>query len=276
MRQHPIPQNVLDVEFKLFTRFTLKEFAYLAAGIVSGAIFLVLNKQVGLPGIIAWPAFLTLSGVGAFFALVPINDQSADEFVKNFFSAINKPTQRVWLNEQMHEQRTKPIVQPNEEKKGKIVGGKIDESKKTFKEQPGDDILDVKTKIQTTTSTNVKPQVTQTQSPMPNIISIGQQNIAQYQFSIQSVNRLPGNINIWLADMNNRGLANIPVYLKDQNGKVIFANRTGPNGYFLSNQIFPQGVYYIQFEQSIYKIPSIQWIVDSNQSKNPIKITAKL
>ena len=278
MRQHPIPQNVLDVEFKLFTKFTIKEFAYLAAGVVSGSIFLVLNQQVGLPGIIAWPAFIVLSGLGAFFALVPINDQNADEFVKNFFSAINKPTQRVWLNEQMKDQRIKPVVKATDDNKKKVIGGSKETPTKTFVEKPGDDILNTKDVPQ---ETKESPIVQQTEkipvvSNNPNQITISKQNISSYQFNIQSTDRLPGNINIWLADVNNRGIPNIPVYLKDRNGKVIFANRTGNNGYFLNNQILQPDTYIVQFDQSTYQIPQIQWLVDNTQSKNPIKITATL
>ena len=40
MRQHAIPQNILDVEFKIFTKFTLKEFAYLGIGVGIGGVFL--------------------------------------------------------------------------------------------------------------------------------------------------------------------------------------------------------------------------------------------
>jgi hypothetical protein len=279
MKQHPIPQNVLDVEFKLFTKFTLKEFAYLAAGLLAGGLFLLLNHQVGLPGIIAWPAFIILSALGAFFALVPINDQSADEFVKNYFTAINKPTQRVWLNKQMKENRTKPVINTDVAEKKKIIGGTGSDSQQDFTEKPGDDIFE--SDIQAETNT-IKQDLSTEQQPLPNNSSlqnnlvIGPQNLAQYQFQIQSVNKLPGNINIWLADSNNRGLANIPTFLKDKDGKVIFANRTGPNGYFLTNQMFPPNVYYIQFEQEIYDIPTVQLILNGNENKNPIKITAQL
>lgn len=273
MRQHPIPQNVLDVEFKLFTRLTLKEFAYLAAGIVSGSLFLILNRQFGLPGLIAWPAFIALSAIGAFFALVPINDQGADTFVKNFFTAINKPTQRVWLNDQMQEQRIKPVVQTDNNKK-KVIGGSNQKTPKAFEEKPGDDILEITTAQKNVTATTIQP--VQETPVVRNSITVSTQNISSYQFPIQTVDRLPGNINIWLADMNNRGLPNIPVYLKDQNQKVIYANRTGPNGYFLSNQMLQPGIYFIQFDSSNYKIPNIQWVLDQGQSKNPIKITATL
>lgn len=276
MKQHPIPQNVLDVEFKLFTKFSLKEFAYLVAGILSGSIFLFLNSQIGFPGIIAWPLFLFLSGVGLFLALVPINDQSADEFIKNYFIAINKPTQRVWLNKKMKQERVKPIVEADLKKKKKIVGGELDETKKNFDERPGDDIFDAvdseeTSEVKEDTPTEVKNRKSNTQSS----VTIGGQNISQYQVQIQSADRLPGNINVWLSDVNNRPIPNIPVYLKDNNEKVLFANRTGPNGYFLTNKEFPNGIYYIEFDQQSYKIPRIQLVLDSNISRNPIKMTGQ-
>ena len=281
MKQHPIPQNVLDVEFKLFTKLTLKEFAYLAAGILAGSVFLLLNNQAGLPGIIAWPAFILLSGLGLFFALVPINDQGADEFVKNYFQAIQKPTQRVWLNEQMKENRTKPIVNTNaQDSNKKIIGGDIAQKEDTPLEKPGDDIFqdqeDVKkTDVDSTVPNSTSNTTTNTSNTQKRVI-IGPQNRSQYQFNIQSVNKLPGNINIWLTDMNNRGIPNIPTFLKDKSGRVIFANKTGPNGYFLTNQIFPPNVYYIQFESNIYHIPMIELVISGNEGKSPLKIIGEL
>ncbi len=282
MKQHPIPQNVLDVEFKLFTKFTLKEFAYLAAGVLGGGVFLLLNRQIGLPSIIAWPAFLLLSGVGTFLALVPINDQNADEFIKNFFVAINRPTQRVWLNEEMQENRTKPVINADLEEKKKIIGGNAQIEKKSsqFIEKPGDDILDTQaskdTDVPKEKSTTVNKEEKQNQTTQQKKLIIGPQNISQYQFKIQSVDNFPGNINIWLADINNRGISNIPTFLKNKDGKVIFANRTGPNGYFLTNQIFPPDIYYLQFEQDNYQIPDVQLILDEDENKDPIKITAQM
>ena len=65
MKQHAIPQNVLDVEFKLFTKFTLKEFAYLAIGVGIGGLFLYLTVGKQMPAIIGIPAFLIFSAIGA-------------------------------------------------------------------------------------------------------------------------------------------------------------------------------------------------------------------
>ncbi len=64
MKQHAIPQNVLDVEFKLFTKLLLKEFAYLAIGVGIGGLFLYLTVSKKIPAIIGIPIFVVFSGAG--------------------------------------------------------------------------------------------------------------------------------------------------------------------------------------------------------------------
>ncbi len=137
MKQHPIPQNILDIEFKLFTKFTIREFVYMAVGVGFGGIFLLLYTKAVLPGVIAIPIFLISSGLGLFLGLVPINDQKADVFLKNYFLAITRPTQRVWKNEQFDEKvnwiaqgkgislttGTMDRDQANNVKPGRIIGG---------------------------------------------------------------------------------------------------------------------------------------------------------
>ena len=107
MRQHPIPQNILDVEFKLFTKFTLKEFAYLAIGLGFGGLMIYLTVKEIIPGILGIPVFIFSSVAGIFLALVPINDQDADTFIKNYLTAITSPTQRVWMNKKIRDERAK-------------------------------------------------------------------------------------------------------------------------------------------------------------------------
>lgn len=274
MRQHPIPQNILDVEFKLFTKFTLKEFAYLAIGVSIGGVFLYFTTKGQFPGVIGVPMFLLFSGLGVFFALVPINDQPADRFISNFFSAINRPTQRVWLNSALKEQRIKPSVQP-EKKNQKIFGGsKVkEEGKEIFTEDRGDDMFEegngeiVKSNI-------VKDQEEEhLELDTPQPIIINEENISKYQFDIKSVDRLPGNINIWLSTKDNQPVSDIKTYLMDNNEKILYANKTGKNGYFLTNKEYPEGIYNIQFEGVPFSIPSIQIVLTKNMGKLPYKIT---
>ncbi|GAB4159288.1 MAG: hypothetical protein Fur003_3090 [Candidatus Dojkabacteria bacterium] len=104
MKQHPIPHNILDIEFKLFGKFTAKEFVYIAIGVGIGWIFLMLRSNGQMPGFIAWPVFFISSGIGLFLGLVPLNDQKADVFMGNYINAITRPTRRVWKNSQFDEQ----------------------------------------------------------------------------------------------------------------------------------------------------------------------------
>jgi len=156
MKQHPIPQNILDIEFKLFTKFTVKEFAYIAVGVGFGGIFLYLFSLKILPFYLAIPAFVVLSGLGLFLGLVPINDQKADVFMSNYFRAIKRPTQRVWRNKSFDEkveleasERGLSLTQgtlertPDKQGKAKIIGGSDSASSNQFIEQHVIDNLDM-------------------------------------------------------------------------------------------------------------------------------------
>lgn len=105
MKQHPIPQNILDIEFKLFSRFTIREFVYMAAGIATGSIFLFImsGSQGTFPPALAIILFIACSGIGLFFGLAKINDQNADRYLRNFIKSISTPTLRVWKNKKYDE-----------------------------------------------------------------------------------------------------------------------------------------------------------------------------
>ena len=273
MRQHPIPQNILDVEFKLFSKFTLKEFAYLAIGVSIGGVFLYFTTKGQFPGIVGVPLFVFFSGLGLFFALVPINDQPADKFIANYFAAINRPTQRVWLNSTLKDQRSKPLIQPDK-KKLKVYGGsKIeDEGKDVYDEEKGDNLFNgdkEKSVKEDTLEREGNLQTTDIHEP----IVISEETVSRYQFPIKSVDKLPGNINIWLSTKDNQPVPDIKTYLKDSNDKILYANRTGKNGYFLTNKEYPEGVYNIQFEGVSLSIPPVRIVLTKNMGKLPYKIT---
>ena len=281
MRQHAIPQNVLDVEFKLFTKFTLREFTYLAIGISIGGIFLFYTTRGEIPGIIGVPIFVIFSALGAFFALIPINDQPADKFIINYFTAINKPTQRVWLNNALKNQRTKPTLPQASGSETKVIGGSKVPVKKVeiFQETPGDDILD-EDNAKALLKENEKEEKVTTNQPRlldntDNFVTITDDNIGRYQFPIKSIDKLPGNINIWLCTKENQPLPGINTYLKDINGKILYGNKTGPNGYFLTNKEYPEGVYNIEFEGLSSKMPNIRFVRTKDTSKLPLRITSK-
>lgn len=289
MKQHAIPQNVLDVEFKLFTKFTLKEFAYLALGLgIAGVmIYLMIGKNIDL--IVGIPIAVVSSIAGIVLALVPINDQPADKFIQNYITAITSPTQRVWRNKKIGENVEKPNVKPSEdgtiihkdvkEKKKKIIGASQDVLKEEIDDSDKDifgDLDPVKEEsipqdIPVTTETEVvEEKVAVTQAPT-NII-ITNNNIQNYQFPAKGMENVPGNINIWLCDNSYKPIPDVISYLKDNSGKLLFANKTGKNGYFLTNKIWYPGHYVLEFEHPTYKFPRVEIILEDINIKLPIKI----
>lgn len=87
---HPIPQNVTNFEFHLVGDMTLKQFGYLALGLVIAFI-----TFIGLASpfpFIAYPIIIISAATGAAFAFVPIQERPLDHWMAAFFKAIFSPT----------------------------------------------------------------------------------------------------------------------------------------------------------------------------------------
>jgi len=92
--QHAVPQNIMDVEFKLIGDLTMRQFTYLLVfGILAYIVY------ISMVGVFKWPlvSFFVLFGVA--LAFVPIQERGMDEWFVNFFKAVYTPTQRVWKKE---------------------------------------------------------------------------------------------------------------------------------------------------------------------------------
>lgn len=92
MEQHPIPQDITGFKFKLVGDMTLKQFAYLAAGLV---VAWIMYSTPWYP-FIRLPLAALTALLGVAFAFVPIEDRPLDIWVVNFFRAIYRPTFLIW------------------------------------------------------------------------------------------------------------------------------------------------------------------------------------
>jgi len=92
MENHPIPQDITGFEFKLIGDMTIKQFAYVASGVIAGFIFYVSP----LFPLIKIPLALICVGIGAAFAFLPIEGRPIDLMIRNFFKAVFSPTQYVY------------------------------------------------------------------------------------------------------------------------------------------------------------------------------------
>ena len=92
--QHPVPQNIMDVEFKLIGDLTMRQFSYLFIfGLISYLSFAT------VPGIFKWPLVFITAMLALGLAFVPVQERGLDEWLVNFFRSINSPTQRIWRKE---------------------------------------------------------------------------------------------------------------------------------------------------------------------------------
>lgn len=92
MEQHPVPQNITGFQFRLIGDMTVRQFLYLAGGILFAYIFL----QLGLPSLIKWFLAASFAGAGFAFAFVPIEERPLDRWLVSFFKSIYSPTQFLW------------------------------------------------------------------------------------------------------------------------------------------------------------------------------------
>lgn len=93
VQQHPIPRNITGFQFKLIGDMTVKQFAYLAVGVVSGYI---LFRTLPGPAIVGFLVGISLAGAGAALAFLPIQGRPLDVWLTAFVKSIYSPTVFVW------------------------------------------------------------------------------------------------------------------------------------------------------------------------------------
>lgn len=91
-KQHPIPQNFMDVEFKIVGDFTVRQFIYLC--ITGFPTYLI--YQAPIQGFLKSIGVIVFGLLGIILVFVPIDDRSADVWIVNFFRAVYGNNRRVW------------------------------------------------------------------------------------------------------------------------------------------------------------------------------------
>ena len=103
MEQHPVPQNITSFQFRLVGDMTLKQFGYLAGGIILAYI----SYKLPLPFFFRWPLTVIFALGGFGFAFVPIEERPMDVWVLSFIKNVYSPTIFHW------EYSAKKIVEPH-------------------------------------------------------------------------------------------------------------------------------------------------------------------
>ncbi len=92
MENHPIPQDITGFQFKLIGDMTVKQFAYIAAGVLIGWLFFVSP----IVAFIKIPIAAVFVLIGLALAFVPVEGRPLDSMIANFFKAVFSPTQYIY------------------------------------------------------------------------------------------------------------------------------------------------------------------------------------
>ena len=95
MENHPIPQDVTGFQFKLIGNMTVKQFAYVAVGVVLSVIVYYLPILF----IIKIPFIILFAGVGVSLAFLPIDGRPMDVMLTQFLHALIYPNQYIYAKE---------------------------------------------------------------------------------------------------------------------------------------------------------------------------------
>ena len=121
MDNHPIPQDVTGFQFRLIGDMTIKQFAYLAAGVILAWIFLASP----LFFLIKFPLVVLFGSTGFIFAFIPIGGRPADVMVFHFFKAVFSPTQYTYIGKTQSTTTFSPTSQQPVQKKENIKEEKV-------------------------------------------------------------------------------------------------------------------------------------------------------
>ncbi len=184
LEQHAIPTEVTTYEFRLVGDMTLKQFGWLAGGIMIAILLWLANF---IPFFIRWPLIPTFAILGAAIAFIPYQGRGIDRWIVAFIKAIYSPTEFTWHKEltvPAYLQTNRPVTlsQPSSQKKVSVTPSQIEDYLETLTYQRAQTIPD---ELESAKLTNINNLLNPTNSAnqAPQIIS---QTIAEPQTPTQA------------------------------------------------------------------------------------------
>jgi hypothetical protein len=108
MEQHPVPQNITSFQFRLIGDMTIKQFGYLAGGIILAYI----SYKLPLPFFFTWPMAVVFALLGFGFAFVPVEERPMDIWFFSFLKNVYNPTVFHWEHTEPLPEPPKSVVPP--------------------------------------------------------------------------------------------------------------------------------------------------------------------
>lgn len=276
MDNHPIPQDVTGFQFKLIGNMTVKQFGYLATGIVLAWILFQLPINI----LIKFPFCLFSAILGAGLAYFPVSGRPMDVMIGNYIKTLFRPTQflyektggQIYFPGKTHALVVKNIKQykndlsifPKDKLKTYLESlnakpkNKADETENNFS-MTAPSLATSNISHQPDTAPDLSIQqinpvpIVMTQPPSPLAKSetkIVKPILDQFNKTIGMPNtpESPNLITGITRDARGNALSNILVEVKDKDGSPIRAFKTNEFGRFASATPLTNGTYAVEFE----------------------------
>jgi len=106
VQQHPVPQHIASYEFHLVGDMTLKQFGYLAGGVMAGLFF----YSLPIGDLFKLPLSFSCGFLGFAFAFLPIEERPLSTWLLAFIRAVFSPTLFIWEKRPQELDFFKPVV----------------------------------------------------------------------------------------------------------------------------------------------------------------------
>lgn len=249
MDNHPIPQDVTGFQFKLIGNLTVKQFAYLATGVVLAWALYQLPVNIFLK--FPFCALSAILGIG--LAFIPVSGRPMDVMIGNYIKALLRPTQFIYqkIGGQIYLPDKAPLAAVKN----------LRQYANTLNPFPKDQLKTYLESLNTAPALNIaqaNPQpiaAAQPDVPMQPQIFRGQTKTTLFaprtlnrQNDVSSASESPNLITGITKDARGNALPSILVEVKDKDGNPIRAFRTNEFGRFASATPLTNGTYTIEFE----------------------------
>jgi len=289
MERHAVPQNIMEVEFKLFGSLTVKQFAFMAAG------FLIALGIYYMPiiDIMKYP-FIAISSIGGLvLSIGQINGQPSTTWLSNFIAALFTSQERVWKKTAVTPEifTDKPIQDLSQDRNDEVLkkkGGAIimmkdapllafaDETDTKYDVDVDDRLKSIddhlnfiynelpqkyghELPVNEISKVEQFEQIKQTDN---NLVQVTGRTAKETVLTNSSVNIIEGII----FGKDQQIIADAIIYIKSPQDQILRKLFTDRNGEFASTTPLPNGEYYVDIESKKCKFPKFKVILNGKVS----------
>jgi len=261
MQQHPIPHNVLDIEYKLIGSLTIKQFAYIGTGVGIGGLFLYgfATNPKAMPAWIAFPAFLIFASIGGFMIL-KIGNQTGDIFLRNFIRAITRPTRRVWKSKNFEEKVDKILAKRQKNYAHKDINSAGITQKHTTDQTLDEEEIKRLEQISKEANTILNPN-----SDNQQVVTITNENLHLFHTDINLDPNKLGSLTFFVVNKDGQPAPNTKIQVLNTETNEVAYNGITNNYGLATTQILAPGSYTVNFSSQENQYPQFLIKVENNK-----------